>query len=76
MHRGWNPGAIPAPGAAQVVNDFDFFLEDQEDSAADSEDSNAEDYFTHDYPDEEECDADKTSASSHFDEHSNGVYSD
>lgn len=61
--------------AAQVVDDYDLFLEDQEDSAADSEDSNAEDHFTHDYPDEEDCDEDKTS-SSHSDEQSDGDYSD
>ena len=63
-------------GPVQVVDDSDFFLEDQEDSAADSEDSNAEDYFTHDYPDEEDCKEDETSTSSRFDEQSNSDRSD
>jgi hypothetical protein len=68
----WRTALTGTPVPVQVADDFDFFLEDQEDSAHTSEDSNAEGHYTHDYPDEGEEDSGEEAYSGDGDRSSRG----
>ena len=71
LMTGW-PAADRHALPVQVADDSDFFMDDQEDSAHTSEDSNAEGHYTHDYPEEGEKDSTEEAYSDAGDRSSRG----